>query len=164
MRQVQIWHLALLVVILSCPDSTPAQISFRKGEHECGASTAKEKIFLDAVRNGDSAQAQQLLQTGADPNVTDECGIPVITYGAALARPELMKLLISSGADINSIDSFYRKPPLLWVIDSLLEENGEDVCAVAKLLISAGAKVNLKGESDEPALTSAVLKGNDRLL
>jgi len=164
MRQLQIWHLAFLVVIMSCPDSTPAQISFRKGEHECGASTAKEKMFLDAVRNGDSALAQQLLQKGADPNVTDDCGIPVITYVAALTRPELMKLFISSGADVNSIDSFHRKPPLLWVIDSLFEENGEDVCAVVKLLISAGAKVNLKGESDEPALTSAVLKGNDRLL
>jgi ankyrin repeat protein len=154
-------------MIMSCPDSTPAQISFRKGEHQCGASTAKEKVFLDAVRNGDSALAQQLLQKGADPNVTDDCGIPVITYGAALARPDLMKLLISSGADVNSIDSFHRRPPLLWVIDSLFEENeenGEDVCAVVKLLISAGAKVNLKGESDEPALTSAVLKGNDRLL
>jgi len=161
MRQLPIWHLAFLVVTMSCPDSTPAQISFRKGEHECGASTAKEKVLLDAVRNGDSALAQQLLQKGADPNVTDDCGIPVITYGAALARPDLMKLLISSGADINSVDSFHRKPPLLWVIDSLFEE---DVCAVVELLISAGAKVNLKGESGEPALTSAVLKENDRLL
>lgn len=163
MFRLRIWHLFFLAIII-CPYSTFAQIYFKQGEHLCSARTAKEKIFLQAVKKGDNLQIKQLLQKGVNPNTTDDCGIPVIAYVARLVRPDLMKLLIQSGADVNAIDKFYSQTPLLWVIDSLDENNEEKIYESVKLLVNTGADANRKSQSNESALILAVLKQTERLV
>jgi uncharacterized protein len=164
MFRLQMWHPVFFAVIMICSVSTFAQIYFKKGEQRCRARTAQERVLLDAVNKNDGRLVEKLLQKGADPNAVDDCGIPIITYAAARGRSDLLRLLITSRVDVNAIDKFKNQPPLLWVIDSLNKYNEEDIYETLKLLVGAGADVNLKGQSDKSALILAVLEEKERLV
>jgi ankyrin repeat protein len=161
---VKFQKLLLFVIIIQvCSFSALAQKWFQIGEHMCDARTVREKPLLDAIKKGDELLVEKLLQKGGNPNLTDDCGIPIIDYAADMIRPDLIKILIKSGANVNAIDDHpHNKPPLLWLIDNfsiqlLLSEGAADkFYDSVKLLIENGANVNLRGKASNSALISAV--------
>ncbi len=135
----------------------------------CGARNAQEKPLLDAIKKADKLQLEKLLQKGGNPNTTDDCNIPVITYAAKMLRSDLLNILIKSGADVNAIDEFYYEPPLLWLIrayetDSPPDNDTDKMYDSIKLLVDNGADVNLRGKSSDSALILAVLIQRPRIV
>ncbi len=61
---------------------------------------ALNKALLAAIRDGDGAQAQRLLQQGANSNVRDEAGDTALMRAALFADVEMMNILVQSGADV----------------------------------------------------------------
>jgi ankyrin repeat protein len=164
-----------VIIIQICSFSALAQKWFQKGDHLCAARTVREKPLLNAIKKGDELLVEKLLQRGGNPNLTDDCGIPIIDYAADMLRPDLIKTLIKSGANVNAIDDrpgFHNEPPLLWLIDSFsiqlpLSDSGDTdkFYDSVKLLIENGANVNLHGEgSNDSALISAVKIRQSRLV
>jgi|GEM_PF-2337559 len=154
----------IALVLLSSSAALSQEILLIKGNHQCKARTLHEKVFIDSVRNNDIVAVERFLRQGSNPNSTDDCGVPVITYASALVSPDLVKLLITARADVNVIDDFNNKPPLSWALDSADKEKESEVVAVVKLFVSAKVNVNKRGKYDEPALTIAVEKGLEQVV
>ena len=73
--------------------------------------------------------------------VREVCLFGVIKTAAAWQSPEVVKLLIDAGADVDKYDVDLTTPPL-----HLVAENGDAM--IAMLLIKAGAEVNLADPQD----------------
>src|SRR5438128_6848889 len=59
-----------------------------------------DKTLLDAIRDGDRAQVQHLLQQGANANARDEAGDTALMRAALFADVEMMRILVESGAEV----------------------------------------------------------------
>src|SRR3954453_15470862 len=59
---------------------------------------AFDSQLIDAIRDGNSIQVQNLLEQGADPNARDEAGDTALMRAALYADTELMRLLVARGA------------------------------------------------------------------
>jgi len=57
-----------------------------------------DKQLMDAIRDGDSARVQNLLEQGADPNACDDAGETALMRGALYADIEVMRTLVAQGA------------------------------------------------------------------
>lgn len=163
----------LVIIVFSSASFAQTRTWFWKGKHACIARTTKDKPLFDAVKNGNESLAKNLLQKGGNPNITDDCGIPIVTYATHMIRPDLLRILIESGANVNTIDNsdFEKKPPLLWLIDvfdtqllSSPNENTDRIYESVKLLLENGADVNLRGTSQDSALIYAVKIRQSRLV
>ncbi len=65
----------------------------RPGDH-----TALDKLLMDAIRDGDSARIQDLLEQGADANARDDAGETALMRAALYADVEVMRVLVTHGA------------------------------------------------------------------
>src|SRR5215467_2460149 len=64
--------------------------------------------LLVAIRNGDHAQVQKLIEAGADVNTVDHDGTTALMHSVVESDVKMMKLLIDKGANVNvknSLDS-----------------------------------------------------------
>ena len=155
--------LVLMTFVMLTSSTVVSQVSLRKDNHECGSSSSEDRALLNAVTAKNYVTVSQLLRQGANPNAKDDCNVSAVTYAAALHRPDILKELITAGADVDAIDSCYNRPPLLWALDSSNDENKEGVYEVVKLLAQAGADVNLTGTSRQTPLILAVSLGLDNV-
>jgi uncharacterized protein len=101
----------------------------------------------------------RLLQKGADAKMVDDCGICVLTYAIVGSRPDIVKLLIDAGADVNAVDRSIYKRPLAYAVRV---QDPEDRYRIVKMLIDAGANVNA-GNGETP-LVSSVSEQDVRLV
>lgn len=117
-------------------------------------------ILSSAVRSGAVRTVKRLLSSGISPNHVEtgclyEC--PPLVHAAETFQPELIKILIENGADVN-IQSFQQKgsslekfsdTPLFSLIKhiDLLEKlnsvSSADVLSCIRLLLDAGADVDV---------------------
>jgi ankyrin repeat protein len=93
-----------------------------------------------------------LLNMGADPAISDNWG-NAICSAALYHRPEIMQLLMDSGADPNT-KTKDGTPVLLFAVS-------ENHVETVKVLIAAGADVNAVSRQGETPLTSA--KANETI-
>jgi len=162
----RVLYALFLILILGCSVSTFGQTwIFRIGDHDCGAQVAKEKPFLEAIMKGDGKLVEQFLRKGANANLRDDCNIPVIAYAVHMLRPDILKALIESSANINAIDEAHNQTPLQALIGKFSYENRrEKIYESIQILIKGSADVNLRGESDTSALIMAVSFEEEKLL
>ena len=135
-----------------------------------------DRSLVEASEKGDLNKVQQLLNSGADPNVEDYANHTALYYAAEKGQFNIAKLLLEKGAKVNhkSGDS-----ALLWAchfghvdIVKLLIENGADVNAkrsidnstplsfavhrnhkeIVELLLEKGADANVANQHGETAL------------
>ncbi len=59
-----------------------------------------DNALLDAIRDGDRTQVQQLLQDGANANARDDAGDTALMRAALDADVEMMRVLVESGAEV----------------------------------------------------------------
>jgi len=114
---------------------------------------SKKKESITAVDDnkplyGNIQSLGRALKSGADPNAKNEFGWAMLHHAANTGDVEMVKLLLSHGADPNALATWQGQTPLHIVFDSYLKtrkhtDTVECACReIACLLIEAGADVN----------------------
>tara|TARA_B100001029_G_scaffold161687_1_gene150597 strand:+ start:279 stop:833 length:555 start_codon:yes stop_codon:yes gene_type:complete len=138
----------------------------------------------DAARRGNIEAVKQHLAAGTDVNLKYKGGTP-LHQAARLNKNEIVKLLISSGADIHVTDDVRGRTPLHFASNSEIAEllivAGADVNAKARgstplhnaayrglkeiveLLIAKGANINPKNNQGKTALDEAIEKSHEKI-
>ena len=96
-------------------------------------------LFL-AVLNNDLEMVKLLIERGANVNIKTQHGETILPAAMFDADLEIVKLLINEGVDVNNFSKMGMTP--LLFVTSVPES--KRVIEVTKLLIEAGAKVNIK--------------------
>ena len=77
---------------------------------------------------------EALLKAGANPNVAQKSGMTPLLDAINVGKPELVKLLIAHGANVNAATTKTKITPLMWAI-------GDGHPEIATMLLEAGADV-----------------------
>ena len=93
--------------------------------------TANEALW-DAARAGDIARITAALAQGADINAKARYDVTALTFAASSGRLDAVKLLVSRGADVDALDTFYKAS----AADMALTNGHSDV---AIFLVQSGA-------------------------
>jgi ankyrin repeat protein len=101
--------------------------------------------FYAAIRENNLAQLKTLLDQKDSANVKDDRGITPLMYAAENGSLDAMRLLIDSGADVNTQNAF-GSTALLWSVAD---------AAKVRLLLDHGAQVNTPARSGRTALIVA---------
>ena len=109
----------------------------------------QESPLLQAIRQNNLQQAQDLLRKGADPNVRDNYGVPAVVKAAEGDRLKMVKLLLDSGANVD-IKTRQGRTALMLASRKANED-------IAKVLLDRGADTNLKDNEGRTALMMANL-------
>lgn len=94
--------------------------------------------IIEAVKAGDIATAEPLLNGGADANARDEAGATLLMLAANAGNLAMTKALLAAGANVNATD------PRGWTALSHSVYNAElkhGFADVAQVLIDAGANI-----------------------
>jgi ankyrin repeat protein len=116
--------------------------------------------------------AEMLISKGADVNLTDKDGMPLLVQFAMFGRIAPMEFLLSKKADVNAKDQEDGRTALHWV--ALLKEQESDGTRLeerlvennlkaATMLIKAGAAINATDKRGTTPLHSTAFLGNARM-
>ena len=114
-----------------------------------GTQAANEALW-DAARAGDTTKIAAALMQGADINAKSRYDMTALIFAASSGRLDAVKLLVSRGADLNALDTFYRAT----AIDMALTNGHTDV---GIFLVQAGAQA-------DSALMGGVQFNNDAIV
>lgn len=111
-----------------------------------------------AARHGDDQMCRVFLEAGGDPNdTTGERAVPPLLYACMRKDPEMVKLLIQHGANVNVVLKFDPDDDTDSTILHMAVFYGNlDIC---QELVSAGADVNAPDVLGDTPLFVAVTKG-----
>jgi ankyrin repeat protein len=115
------------------------------------------KVLHCAKDTGHKAVVKMLLETGeADMDSKDYDGQTPLSWAAEKGHEAVVKLLLERGAQIESIDKYYRTP-LSWAA-----ENGHE--AVVKLLLARGAQIESTDLDRRTPLSWAAKNGHEAVV
>ncbi len=114
-----------------------------------GAQVDLHDQMLDAIRTGNTPKAKALLAAKLDPNTRkDTRASPTfLTYAAFHGRTEIIRMLISAGAQINTPDGDMLTP--------LMQASAQGHLAAVRVLITSGASLTEVSTQGETALDLA---------
>jgi len=97
--------------------------------------------LLRAIDNGDVAEAERALRRGADPNATDQQGVPPLFHAAQRGNVDMVSCLIRFGADPLQIERVFGRNALGFMIHRRrLDVSAAQLGATARLLIAHGTR------------------------
>src|SRR5467141_188879 len=102
--------------------------------------------LLVAIRNGDHAQVQKLLGSGADVNAVDSTGTTALMHSVIESDVKMMSLLIDHGANVNAKNDL-ASTALMYAATNL---------AKTRVLLDAGADAKAKGKNNATPMSVAV--------
>jgi uncharacterized protein len=174
---------ALLCFLLSCP--TSAKVADPSPQDTCLTP------LISAIHHRDYGQAVELIQSHSDLNAYSCDGSTALIESIALNQFNVTEKLILAGANVNLADRGKNETPLMiaaWYCQqdavSLLLSKHADVNAIDSpgysalmlsgqncqdgrvpvLLIKSGARIDLKTERGDTALTTAAFYGNENVI
>lgn len=111
-----------------------------------------DRSLVEASEKGDLNKIQQLLDSGADPNVEDYANHTALYYAAEKGHFNIVKLLLEKGA---KVDHKSGDSALLWACHYGHVD-------IVKLLIENGADVNAKRSMDDSTPLSFAVHRNHK--
>ncbi|HEX4966500.1 MAG TPA: ankyrin repeat domain-containing protein [Thermoanaerobaculia bacterium] len=121
------------------------------------AASGSPEALVKAVREGDLASVQKLLDAGASPDSRDEKGVPALSLAASRRNAAVVKLLLSKGADVHALASPTEKVtdvPVIWY--AACQGSAE----VLRLILQAGASLKEHDGQGTTPLMIAAFMGN----
>src|SRR4026209_2480466 len=110
------------------------------------AFAAGSPELLVAIRNGDHARVQKLLDSGADPNTADAEGTTALMHAVVESHVQMMRLLVGKGASVNTKNAL-DSTALMYAVTNL---------AKTRVLLDAGADVKVKGKRGATPMSVAL--------
>ena len=115
------------------------------------------RLLVNAVQDGDLAKLRALLKDGADPDVRNAQGEPVLLMAAYKPHGlRIVKELLKAGADVNAADRDKNCPLIVSVRDENL--------SVVRELVRQGANINARNSDGDTPLTNAACWGSERVV
>lgn len=114
-----------------------------------------------ACLHGNLQSVQRLLESGADPKISDEHMQTPLHWVAQYNVPnalEIAKLLVEHGADVNVLDR-KGENPLFWLV---AREDGD--ISFARFLIAKGSKTNIQDPNGYTPLILALSNGQAEMV
>jgi ankyrin repeat protein len=138
-------------------DSASARFLLNSGVSINQQSKSKKTPLFAAVLNNNKPMIFWLLANGADANLPDNAGAPVLSYAVDLNDADIVKAVLQKTADsvINGRD-IDGMTPLMW---ALYDEH--DNVQVIQALLDRGADVHIKDNKGRTALYWGMKKGNN---
>jgi hypothetical protein len=143
-----------LVAAVGRRDVDAVKMLLKKGVHVDAKDTFGRTALLMAAEKRTSPIIETLLTAGADVNARDNNGATPLHHTANSQR--LVRVFLAAGAHVNARDGSGQTP--LWVA---ARSPGESLEAV-KLLISAGAEVDIKNRYSESIFYAAMMNSEIR--
>ena len=104
--------------------------------------------LIDAVKNGDIKNAEELIRSGANADAKDDWRFTALHWAAWRGHVNVARVLIDKGADVDAKDKD-GETALHW---AALNGNVD----IAKVLIWGGANVNMKNKNNETSVEIAI--------
>lgn len=123
--------------------------------------TQNQTALYVAVLKGRKDLVQKLLEKGADPNIADSDGAFPLSEAVVNAgsNPQIVKLLIDKGANINAQES--NKATALIYAAANKQISAQMRREIVKILLDRGADKTIKDEKGRSALDWAKQNGNE---
>ena len=124
---------------------------------------ADQKQLFEAAERGDVDAVEALADAGIDVNSADDNQMSVLHHAAMNARDEVMKALISRGANVNATDLKGGFSPMHWVVISAnpqVSPSTDHVDRSLVILSKAGANVDCTDFNLATPLHIAAQKGD----
>jgi len=134
-------------------DPTIAKVLLAAGAKVNATDKDHETALHSAAAEGGTGVAKVLLAAGANVNARDEEGLTPLHSAAAWGHLELTRLLLASGADVNASDN--DKETALHLVATRRVPPLSVYADVAKMLLEAGARPNLRAADGSTALKLA---------
>jgi ankyrin repeat protein len=116
----------------------------------CRSLAAPESSLINAIRQNDVAAVRSALTSGRVELVADDTGTTLLMYAALVAGPEIIRLLVDHGAQVNASNRFGATALMCAV------SRTENVRA----LLERGADVKARTSNGGTALVAATRYGN----
>ena len=146
----------LIYALQKISENVP-ELLINKGADVNAIGSNEETPLYLAAKSGSLEYVKLLLSKGAKINQGD----PALIEALKGDYIDIIQTLINNGADLNLRDSYFNKSALHWAIGSLWQKTNEKI---AKMLIAAGADVNIQDNEGNTPLSLAVQKNLDDLV
>ena len=103
------------------------------------AEELNNKRMINSIQYPNTSRLKYTLDRGANPNLKDAYGVPVLTRAVAAKRAEHVKMLLNRGADVHALDNDGETAVFAAV--------AANDTAILKLLTSKGASINFKNKN-----------------
>ena len=122
----------------------------------------EQKALLAASARGDLKKVEQLVDSGVDVNASDSSQMTALHYAAMHARDDVIKSLISRGAEVNATDLKGGFTALHWVVINAVPKcsSVDHLEGSLTALVKAGCKVNSTDFNFATPLHIAAQRGN----
>ena len=119
----------------------------------------KEISLLVACARGDLSEVEKLVDSGVDVNSSNSSKMTALHYAAMHARDDVIKCLISRGAEVNTADMKGGSSAMHWVVNNSVPKYGS-IEGSLTALSKAGCNVNSTDFNFATPLHIAAQKGN----
>lgn len=109
--------------------------------------------FAAIVAAGDSDSVRLFIEAGFEPNMADSRGNPLLTLAVRSQFPEVAKILLDAGADVNRLSGDRGYSPLMDAA-----QKGDQ--AMAELLLARGAEADIRSKDGQTALIVCAGRGD----
>ena len=156
-------------------DCTPLKFAAMKGRYACMEALIEAGADVNHHRKGFNTALETvasytagkkcfdlLIRSGADVNVVNDAGYPLITWVAGFARPGYLDSLIKAGADVNARGGKGKTALMFASYHQVIHNNVANHLECVKLLLRAGANVNICETFGHNPLTWHIVMSKDR--
>ena len=119
----------------------------------------EENALLAACARGDLSKVERLVDSGVNVNSSDYSEMTALHYAAMHARDDVIKCLISRGAEVNTVDMKGGSSAMHWVVNNSVPKYGS-IEGSLTALTKAGCNVNATDFNFATPLHIAAQKGN----
>ena len=125
------------------------------------AKTNDQTVLYVAVARDDEELVRQLLERGADPNIPDSAGsLPLVEAVIdANASPNIVKMLLDKGADVNKTETENGAHALIFAAQNA-QLSSDARREIVKMLLDKGADKSIREKDGKTALDWAKEKKN----